>query len=130
MRQWLSHTIVWHRVGSLGVQLKPGWLGLPVRAKFAQAVAIFLTSVCASGVLPGEVVLVHRWSLLFVFQPDHALDVIARADAIRTIGQEVNAPARVRLFLGGDEGCRLALSHAPGERDMPLRLGGPGRHSS
>src|ERR1039458_7553066 len=110
MRQWLSHTIVWQRVASLGVQVSPGWLRLPVRAKFAQAVAIFLASVCASGVLPGEVVLVHRWSLLFVFQPDHALDVIARADAIRTIGQEVNTPVRVRLFLGGDEGYRLALS--------------------
>ena len=40
MRQSLSKTMVWQRVGSLGVHANPGWLGLPVRAKLAQAVAI------------------------------------------------------------------------------------------
>ena len=29
----LSKTIVWQRSGSVGSQVKPGWLGLPVRAK-------------------------------------------------------------------------------------------------
>ncbi len=44
MRHWLSNTIVWHRAGSLGVHANPGWLGLPVRAKFTQAVLIFFAS--------------------------------------------------------------------------------------
>src|SRR5436190_24246579 len=52
MRQRLSKTIVWQRAGSLGVQANPGWLGLPVRAKFTQAVLIFFGSACASGVWP------------------------------------------------------------------------------
>src|SRR5262249_3559846 len=52
IRQRLPKTIVWQRVGSLGVHVNPGWLGLPVRAKLTQAVAIFLASACASGVLP------------------------------------------------------------------------------
>ena len=30
----------------------PGWLGLPVRAKFAQAVATFFARACASSVWP------------------------------------------------------------------------------
>jgi len=41
-----------HRTGSNGVQVRPLWLGLPVRAKLAHAVAIFLASACAFGVLP------------------------------------------------------------------------------
>ena len=49
---WLSKTIVRSWSGSDGVHIKPGWLGLPVRAKLAHAVAIFLASACASGVLP------------------------------------------------------------------------------
>ena len=52
MRHWLSQTMVWLRSGSDGVQTRPGWLGFPVLAKFDHAVAIFLASVCASGVLP------------------------------------------------------------------------------
>ena len=40
------------RLGSLGFQFKPGWLGLPLRAKFAHAVAIFFASACASVVFP------------------------------------------------------------------------------
>jgi hypothetical protein len=44
MRQRLSNTIVGHRLGSVGVEVSPGWLGFPVRAKFAQAVAIVLAS--------------------------------------------------------------------------------------
>ena len=39
-------------VGSERRPRKPGWLGLPVRAKLAQAVAIFFASACASGPLP------------------------------------------------------------------------------
>ncbi len=42
--QLLSNTIVRHRVGSNASQVNPGWLGLPVRAKLAQAVAIFCAS--------------------------------------------------------------------------------------
>ena len=53
MRQSLSKTMVWQRVESVGVQFRPGWLGLPVRAKLAHAVAIFFASAWASGVLPG-----------------------------------------------------------------------------
>src|SRR5512143_745732 len=52
MRQTSSKTIVGHRTGSNGAQGRPGWLGLPVRAKLAQAVAIFLASACACGPLP------------------------------------------------------------------------------
>jgi hypothetical protein len=52
IRQWWSEIIVWQRTGSLGVQARPGWLGFPVRAKFAQAVAIFFASSCASEVFP------------------------------------------------------------------------------
>ena len=40
MRQTSSKTIVWPRAGSNGAHGKPGWLGLPVRAKLAQAVAM------------------------------------------------------------------------------------------
>ena len=52
MRHALSQTMVLLLSGPVGVQVKPGWLGLPVAAKFAQAVAIFFASACASGVLP------------------------------------------------------------------------------
>ena len=44
IRQRLSNTIVWPRAGSNGPHCKPGWLGLPVLAKLAQAVAIFFAS--------------------------------------------------------------------------------------
>ena len=52
MRHSLSQTMVWLRSGSVGIHVNPGWLGFPVRAKFAHAVAIFLASACASSVLP------------------------------------------------------------------------------
>src|SRR5208337_4599611 len=44
--------MVWQRFGSAGSQVNPGWLGFPVLAKLAQAVAIFFANACASGVLP------------------------------------------------------------------------------
>jgi hypothetical protein len=44
IRQLLSNTIVWPRVGSNCSHFKPGWLGLPFLAKLAQAVAIFFAS--------------------------------------------------------------------------------------
>ncbi len=52
MRLVVSNTIVLQRWGSVGVQLKPGWLGLPVRAKLAHAVDMVRATRCASGVLP------------------------------------------------------------------------------
>src|SRR5512136_2704454 len=52
MRHASAKTIVWHRAGSNGVHGRPGWLGLPVRAKLAQAVAIFVARACAFGPLP------------------------------------------------------------------------------
>ena len=44
--------MVWQRVVSLAAHVRPGWLGLPVRAKLTQAVLIILANACASGVLP------------------------------------------------------------------------------
>ena len=41
MRHSLSNTMVLPVSGSDGFHVSPGWLGLPVRAKFAHAVAIF-----------------------------------------------------------------------------------------
>ena len=52
MQLSLSQTMVLLVSGSVGSQVSPGWLGLPVRAKFAQALAIFFASACASGVFP------------------------------------------------------------------------------
>src|SRR6185437_14151912 len=52
MRHSLSNTMVLFVSGSVGSQVKPGWLGFPVRAKLAHALAIFLASACASTVLP------------------------------------------------------------------------------
>src|SRR5512140_2461955 len=52
MRQTSSKIIVGQRAGSNGAHGRPGWLGFPVRAKLAHAVAIFFASACASGPLP------------------------------------------------------------------------------
>lgn len=49
MWTWLSKIMVCWRVESLDVQPMPG---LPVAAKFAQAVAMVLASACACSVLP------------------------------------------------------------------------------
>ena len=75
MRQSLSKTMVWQRVGSLGVHFRPGWLGLPVRAKLAHAVLIFFASAWASGVFP--VPCSHR----FVLSKQKASSAVCHAPA-------------------------------------------------
>ena len=80
MRHAVSKTIVGHRSGLNGVQGKPGWLGLPVRAKFAQAVAIFFASACASGPLP--VPCAQR----FVLSKQKASSAVCHAPASSSIG--------------------------------------------
>src|ERR1017187_7915887 len=80
MRQRLSNTMVGQRTGSVGVQVNPGWLGLPVRAKFAQAVAIFRASACASGVLPVPC------SQRFALSKQKASSAVCQAPASSSIG--------------------------------------------
>ena len=48
MLHLLSNTIVDSRAGSNASHFNPRWLGSPVRAKFAQAVAMVRASFCAS----------------------------------------------------------------------------------
>src|SRR5512136_784663 len=80
MRQTLSNIIVCPRTGSNGVQVNPGWLGLPVRAKLAQAVAIFFASACASGPLPVPC------SQRFVLSKQKASSAVCHAPASSSIG--------------------------------------------
>src|SRR5690242_19770210 len=72
--------MVWQCVGSLAVQVRPGWLGLPVRAKFTHAVAILFASACASGVLPVPC------SQRFVLSKQNASSAVCHAPASSSIG--------------------------------------------
>src|ERR1039457_6489624 len=80
MRDSSSKIMVLQLSGSVGAHVNPGWLGFPVRAKLAHAVAIFFASACASGVLP--VPCSHR----LVLSKQNASSAVCHAPASSSIG--------------------------------------------
>ena len=103
MRHSLSKTMVWLCSGSVGVQVRPGWLGLPVRAKFAQAVAIFLRQRLRLGRVAGAL-----FAALGVVEAEGQLGGVPRAGVFqhRRLPGEVVRVDRRRLLLV------LQLGHA------------------